>query len=70
MSLWLILELEKAILEQKKKSVFRYDLGECVYLIPGLYRFSFGDGLLHKYTHIQICVRTYEYPVRLLASRG
>ena len=28
---------------QKKKHVFRYGLGECVYQISGLYRFSFGQ---------------------------
>ena len=28
---------------QKKKHIFRYGLGECVYRISGLYRFSFGQ---------------------------
>ena len=27
----------------QKKHVFRYGLGECVYQISGLYRFSFGQ---------------------------
>ena len=31
------------IKDKKKKSVFRYGLGECVYQISGLYSFSFGQ---------------------------
>ena len=29
--------------QKKKKHIFRYGLGECVYQISGLYRFSFGQ---------------------------
>ena len=37
----------------KKKHVFRYGLGECVYQISGLYRFSFGqDKTTEWQTHI------------------
>ena len=38
----------------KKKIVFRYGLGECVYQISGRYRFSLGQELLDKPTYLQV----------------
>ena len=48
--------------EKKKKSIFSYGLGECVYQISGLHRFSFGQGTrdetTHTHTHTSIRVKT------------
>ena len=37
----------------KKKNIFRYGLGECVYRISGLCRFSFGQEVPYKPTNQQ-----------------
>ena len=46
--------------KKNKKPIFRYGLGECVYQISGLYRFSFGQRRdTHIYTdttHLQVKV--------------
>ena len=45
--------------EKNKKPVFRYGLGECVYQISGLYRFSLwpkGVAKTDQQTHIAIYI--------------
>ena len=49
----------------KKNLPFRYGLGECVYQILGLYRFSFGQGVVtqpNKKTNEHRNMMKYSYP--------
>ena len=42
------MELLRVNFSKKKKPVFRYGLGECVFQILSLYRFLFGQEAWHK----------------------
>ena len=52
----------------KKKPVFRYGLGECVYQISGLYRFRCGQNAWHRQTEKQGHIYTSE--LKKTHSRG
>ena len=49
--------LRVTLSKKTKKSVFRCGLGERVYQISGLHRFSFGQEQFHKYIHTHIYTR-------------
>ena len=44
-------------LEKKKKRIFRYGLGECVYRPMGLYHFSFVVGQTKTHTHTRTFIQ-------------